>query len=306
MNILIFGARGRLGSELVARLSRGSDHVLGLSRQDADLTHPLSIARWINAQRPDVVINATAMNGMEQVDRDPHIGFLVNAAAPAVMARECADTGALFIHFSTDYVFSGSKVKLTLIEDDRPEPMGKYGWSKLAGEDAVRNCGDKYLIFRLSSIFGRDFRGVLDVVRQVVEKGRGGPDDPVQVLHQYCAPTSTLLIADAVHRIIKTVPREDWARVTGIYNLASRGGVWKRDYALYTLKAFLGDGPLGGHWSVVEGRLSVPRPEHTCLDSTRFEHTFGIQLPTWGADLDRAAREFAPHLPKPPAPVNGG
>lgn len=299
MNILIFGARGRLGSELVARLSHGSDYVLGLSRQDADMMNPFNVSRWIHSQQPDVVINATAMNGMEQVDRDPHIGFMVNAAAPAVMAKECAEIGALFIHFSTDYVFSGSKVKMTLIENDRPEPMGKYGWSKLSGEDAVRQCGDKYLIFRLSSIFGRDFRGVLDVVRQAVEKGRGTVNDPVQVLHQYCAPTSTLLIADAIHHVLK-VAREDWPKITGTYHLASGGGVWKNTYAVATLVEFLGDnGPAGGRWCVVEGKLAVPRPEHSCLDSTRFEKTFHCSLPNWREDLRRAAEEFRPNLPKP-------
>lgn len=285
MHIMIFGATGNVGSALVRRLHESKDHVTALTRADADIRHPLQVAKWISSQRPDVVVNCTAMNGMEQCDKDPHLALLANTATPMVMARECRDIGALFIHYTTDYVFSGTNDHQPLVESTMPNPCGLYGWSKFNGEECIRIAQGFNLIFRLQSIFGMKWAGPLGVVQQALDgKGRTA-DDPVKVLRQWCAPTSARLVADATAHVIETLPRERWERVPGIYHLATSEPVWKRDHGEHVLNEVLGC-PLWGRWHVAEGTLTVQRPVYTFLSSLKFADTFGYHLPTWREDLE--------------------
>lgn len=280
MHIMVFGINGKVGSELIERLT--TDHITGLTRADADLSQPLSAAKWIATQRPDVVINCAAMNGMESVAKNPHLAFLINAAAPAVMAHECAQVGALFIHYSTDYVFNGSREEESIEETWTPHPTGVYGWTKRAGEDAVTTCGDAYYIFRLSTIYGRQFAGPLDPITQAA-KGAGTLSNPIKVIRQFCAPTSARLVADATAHAIKAVSREGWREARGIYHLATREGAWRHDFVAWALAAakVAIERPL----AFKDAKLPLPRPLHSFLCSDKFQARFGYKLPTWREDL---------------------
>lgn len=303
MKTIIFGQNGKVGRELFwlchARKT-GDDVVIGLSSIDCDLRNPMRVFDFIIAERPDVVINAAAMNGMENVERDPHQGYLINAASPGAMAQACKRVKALFVHYSTDYVFSGAEHGL--FEHTHRDPIGAYGQTKAAGEDAVALCGDMYFIFRLSSVWGREYSGPLDVVNQAVTRHRGSAEDPVQVLHQYCAPTSGRLIAAATMHAVDTYFEsfDGHRKAHGIYHLATSAPVWKRDHANYVLGRVLGSRLPGatypGFWKIKEGTLAVKRPVHSFLITTKFQEMFGYPLPNWQDDFELTM----PLLPAPP------
>jgi dTDP-4-dehydrorhamnose reductase len=288
MNILIFGSNGRLGRELVERLK--SDHqVKALIRSDCDLLYfPNKAGELVVNHYPDVVINASAKNGLEACQKRAFDAFQVNTAALAAMALGAKLCGAMFISFSTDYVFSGDP--LGLYEDTPTKPWGVYGRTKLWGEEAIALCTDNYLVFRLSSLYGRDFAGVLQPIKQV-DNGAGTISNPVKVLHQYATPTSTKVVADAVSYILDKYSRKDWSRLRGVYHLATKAqGLTKVKFTERLLTSYFGASPNNGAWHITEGKLPEPRPIYMELRSDKFEQTFDYKLPTW----DTALEEFLP------------
>ena len=277
--ILLFGPTGKVGSELLSRLQRDAHHVIACPRQAADLTSPTAIHDAILKHSPDVVINAAAYNGMEACERDTQIADAVNTVAPALMASAARKVDAAFIHYSTDYVFSGDPFGLS--EESPIAPSGYYGWTKHQGEIAVSHSSDDYLIFRLSTIYGRAFAGPLDPVSQV-RQGRGTRDQPIGILHQRCAPTSARLVADATAYVLATTSREDLRRRAGIYHLATREGVWRADFVPAILDMVCGADPERQFATIT---LPIPRPVHSVLLTGKFERMFGYPLPDWRVDF---------------------
>lgn len=277
---MIVGPTGRLGQELVSILK--FDHQLDLiNRLSTDFTASVEkIGRIIRTHKPEVVINATAMNGMEQCAKDPFSAIEINAIVPGVMAGACKDIDARFIHFSTDYVFNGCEGGLR--EDTFPAPCGTYGRSKYNGEELVQTVGGNYLIFRVSSLYGRMWAGAVEAVNQVLQ-GKGTAENPIKVLHQFCAPTSTRMVAKAIKHVV-----ENTSDGRGLYHLATSHGIWKNRFAEWiTYEIF------GKDFVVQEGTLAVPRPEHTQLISTLFEKRFDYKLPSVFTDFS----EMLPYMP---------
>lgn len=273
MNITLVGPTGRVGSELFDVLKH-KHSVNVITRIDCDLNEPEKVGRLIRIRKPHVVINAAAYNGMEPCDKDPMMALEINAIAPAIMAAACKDIGARFIHYSTDYVFSGHETGL--YENTPTKPSGRYGWSKLKGEEMVSVVGDRWLIFRLSSIYGRSYSGPIDPINQVLQ-GKGTKENPIKVLHQFCAPTSAREVAIATQHVIEGYPT-----VTGLFHLATSEGVWKKDFAKYIIhRVFNKD------FVVEEGTLPVPRPVYTQLISDKFETTFKLGLRHWESDFEQ-------------------
>lgn len=281
MKALIFGTTGKVATELALAFSGAGHDVLRTDRKVANMEIPWALPRLLDLFEADVVINATAMNGMEQCTEDPARALLVNGVGPGWIAGECYRRGIDFIHYSTDYVFSGQPDGLT--EDMVPVPAGTYGWSKRQGEEAVARANSRALIFRVSSVYGRRFEGPLGPVAQA-QKGKGTPEDPIKVLHQFCSPTSARTIAAAT--LAAAERQRKGTPLSGIYHLASCTGVWKVDFAREAIHRILGPvGPTGRAWEVGEGTLPVPRPVHTQLDVTRFQEAFGHILPTVEEDF---------------------
>ncbi|PCU46681.1 dTDP-4-dehydrorhamnose reductase, partial [Listeria monocytogenes] len=161
MNVLLFGANGQLGQELLRALAplgtvtattRSGSLADGSPCDVADFNQPATLAALLDRVQPDVVVNAAAYTAVDRAEEDRDAAWRANADAPGVIARWCAAAGVPLVHYSTDYVFDGQGSRAYL-EDDATAPLGVYGQSKLAGEDAVRAAGGRHLIFRTAWVY---------------------------------------------------------------------------------------------------------------------------------------------------------
>ncbi len=150
--VLVVGASGLLGRYVVRTLAERHD-VRGATRQDLDVRDREQVRRFLKAVRPQIVINCAAISDVDLCERDPDLAFQVNAEGPRYLAQACRQIGAELVHISTDYVFDGGKGTPYTIED-QPHPINRYGASKWAGEEAIRQTWERHYIVRSSRIFG--------------------------------------------------------------------------------------------------------------------------------------------------------
>ncbi|MFA6604162.1 MAG: dTDP-4-dehydrorhamnose reductase [Patescibacteria group bacterium] len=220
MKVLIFGAKGNLGQELVSVFAAAGHRVVALDREDLDVLDTAALRRRILDEHADAILNAVAWNdvdGAEDPAKRP-LAFKLNAEVPGVMAAAAAKTGALFVHYSTDYVFAGTKPE-GYAEDDAPDPISAYGESKLAGEKAVWAASGRLYICRLSKIFGRP--GVSDLSKpsfvSIMLKLAATKPELAIVDEEVGCPTYTRDIAAATECLLaRNFP-------PGIYHLVNAG-----------------------------------------------------------------------------------
>ena len=143
--ILLIGRNGQVGWELRRTLA-AFGRITATDYPDIDLTNGDSIRRWVSDTRPQIILNAAAYTAVDKAESEPERAMQINGTAPGILAGEAKKTGALLVHYSTDYVFDGTKTT-PYVEDDLPNPLGAYGRSKLAGDQAVREAGGDHLIF---------------------------------------------------------------------------------------------------------------------------------------------------------------
>ncbi len=169
MRILVTGANGQVGWEL-SRSLLPLGEVIALDRNQADLSKPESLVPIVRALKPQIVVNAAAYTAVDRAESEEELAILVNSRSVEVLAEESHRLGALLIHYSTDYVFDGSKAS-PYSEDDSVNPLNAYGRSKLLGEQAIRNCGGDWLILRTSWVYaerGKNF--VRTILRLAAER----------------------------------------------------------------------------------------------------------------------------------------
>ena len=194
--ILLIGRNGQVGTELSSLLPRLGE-LAALNRQELDLTKPDDIRRTIREVRPQWIINAAAYTAVDQAEQDEATARAVNEQAPAVIAEEAKKIGAALVHYSTDYVFDGSK-KSPYEETDIPNPINVYGKTKLGGERAIQESGALHLIFRTEWVYatrGRNF--LLTILRLATQK-----QELRVVADQIGSPTTSREIAAATVKII--------------------------------------------------------------------------------------------------------
>jgi dTDP-4-dehydrorhamnose reductase len=310
--ILLIGANGQIGHELSAALPRVGE-VTALGRQQLDLAQPAEIRRAIREFRPALIVNAAAYTAVDRAESEAALARAVNADAPAVMAEEAKQTGAAFIHYSTDYVFDGTKTT-PYEEDDLPNPLSVYGLTKLEGERAIQASGVAHLIFRTSWVYatrGRNF--LLAVLRRATER-----EELHVVRDQAGAPTSAREIARATAQILTQLSAKQPGRislegVSGVYHVTAAGETTWYEYAKSILAEAVGT-PAPPSWfqeatgglpliarSVVpitaaEYIAPARRPGYSVLSNARLARTFSVQLPEWRKQLHsvfkaEAARE---------------
>jgi dTDP-4-dehydrorhamnose reductase len=290
--ILVTGRTGQIGWELQSALAPLGT-VIALDRGGMDLASPDSIRRAIRDASPDIIANAAAYTAVDQAESEPDLAMRVNGIAPGVMAEEAKRLGAVLVHYSTDYIFDGTK-KQPYVEDDPPNPLSQYGRSKLAGEQAIALSGATHLIFRTSWVYaarGRNFlRTILRLARERTE---------LRIVNdQVGAPTSARFIAEATAQVLRQVGDGHAAIAghAGIYNLTATGAVSWYGFASAVFaeaKARLGMTPPNLiPITTAEYPLPARRPANSRLDNSRLLAAFGLTPPPWDTMLKLCMKEI--------------
>jgi dTDP-4-dehydrorhamnose reductase len=285
--ILVTGAAGQLGCELAAALA-ACGRVVALDRAGLDLADRDAIVRTVRALHPSLIFNAAAYTAVDRAETERDLAYAVNAQAPQTLAEEARRTGAVLIHYSTDYVFDGAQ-RVAYDENDAPNPQSVYGASKLAGERAIAASGAASLVFRTSWVYGLRGRNFLLTIRRLARER----ETLSVVADQVGVPNWCRRLAAATAALVgRGLPylRER----AGLYHLSSTGQATWYDFA----RAIVGDAARPRVVPITTAEYPTParRPAFAVLDTTRFTRAFGFALPHWEHDL----RECLASPPEPP------
>ena len=276
MNILVFGHSGQVAAELRS-LDSADTHIVALARADVDLTDPTACGAAIAMHAPDAVINAAAYTAVDKAEDDAETADLINAQAPAAMARACATRDIPFVSISTDYVFSGAGIA-PWHPGDPPDPQGVYGRTKRDGEIAIEAAGGRYAILRTSwvvSAHGNNF------VKTMLRLGAERKALTI-VADQIGGPTGAAEIAQACIVIAQTLVSEP--EKSGIYHLSGTPDVSWADFAR---AIFDQAGITCAVTDIPSGDYSTPakRPLNSRMECGATQASFGIARPDWHASL---------------------
>ncbi|WP_439860610.1 dTDP-4-dehydrorhamnose reductase [Pseudomonas sp. MBLB4136] len=277
MKILLLGQRGQVSRELQLCLA-GQGELLVRGREQLDLADPQQIRQQLRALRPGLIINAAAHTAVDQAESEPELAFAINATAPGVLAEEAAALGAPLIHYSTDYVFDGGKAA-PYTEDDTPNPLGVYGQSKLAGEQAIRAVGGEHLILRTSWVYSLHGRNFLLTMQRLLQER----DTLKVVADQIGAPTWAGSIARASAELIAHW-RAGRAGPWGTYHLTGQGETSWFGFASAIAEQLRAQGkPVARLEAIPTSAYPTPaqRPLNSRLDCTRLQRDWHTQLPDW-------------------------
>lgn len=276
MRMLVLGRSGQVGTALTQSL-QGLGELIALDRAQLDLTKPDAIRTTLRDLQPQIVINAAAYTAVDAAESDQAMAFQINALAPRVMAEESERLGAALIHYSTDYVFDGSKQGAWL-EDDATAPLSVYGHSKRAGEQAITDVGGTHLILRTSWVYGLYGKNFLLTMLKLAESR----DSLAIVDDQIGAPTWALTIADATSAIIRDAGEPaQLASLSGIYHLCAGGHTsWFGFAQAIFSHASVQRKPQLRPITTAEYPTPAQRPHNSLLNTDKFRRNFG-DLPTW-------------------------
>lgn len=283
--ILLLGASGQVGWELRRSLSVVGD-ILAVGRnagrgESFDLTDLDGLAALLDRHAPDVIVNAAAYTAVDKAESERDKAFILNAFVPGLLGRWAAEHGALVLHYSTDYVFDGSKDG-TYNEDDLPAPLNVYGESKLAGDMALLQSGAQAWIFRVSWVYGLRRHNFLLTMRRLMQE-RDGLDI---VRDQFGAPTWCRSIAESsscvlIQLLCDPSLRHDSA---GVYHLAPQGDTSWYGFA-GEIRKLLGLGCELTGIATEDYPTPARRPSNSRMDATRLREVFNIALPKWQDSL---------------------
>lgn len=223
MKILLTGGSGQLAQELHPILL-SSGEVIAVDRARLDLSQPETIRQAIAEIQPHLVVNAGAYTAVDKAETEPELAQAVNGIAPGIIAEECEKLGATLIHISTDYVFDGSQ-GYPYQETDSTNPLGSYGKSKLAGEEAIRQAGNRHIIIRTAWVYGNGGKG--NFVKTMLRLGKDREEIRV-VADQIGSPTWTGDLAAAISQIIPEIKPE----ICGTYQYTNSGVCSWYDFAI--------------------------------------------------------------------------
>ena len=292
--ILIVGATGQVGVELQRSFAEYGE-IICRDRDTVDLAVQDQVRAMVREASPNIILNAAAYTAVDRAESEPDVAMAVNAGAPTILAEEARRTGALLVHYSTDYVFDGSKTS-PWVETDKPNPLNVYGASKLAGEEAIQKIGGKYLIFRTSWVFGPHGKNYLLTMLRL-----GRERDSLNIVDdQIGAPTSSIELANATRSIVGGVlggkfgATPNWA---GLYHMTCSGSVSWCGFAraIFTRAKSLLDGkmPVVNPISTSEYPTPAKRPPNSCLSNEKLEAHFAVHLAPWDAALDETVHRLA-------------
>ncbi|MDQ1120300.1 MULTISPECIES: dTDP-4-dehydrorhamnose reductase [Pseudoxanthomonas] len=297
MTLLLLGANGQVGRELRRALAPLGEVVCttrsgtledGAVCEVADFDRPESLPALLDRLAPAVVVNAAAYTAVDKAEEDRDAAFRANAESPGALARWCAAHGVPLVHYSTDYVFDGRGTAPYAV-DAPTAPLGVYGASKLAGEEAVRAAGGQHLIFRTAWVYASHGKNFLLTMLRV-----GAQRDELRVVaDQIGTPTSAALIADVTAQVLR-----QGTKASGTWHLTAAGqtswhGFAEAIFARAVAAGLLPRAPQVMAIPTSEYPTPARRPAYSCLDTTSLQRDFGIDLPAWETALDSVVAELA-------------
>ena len=281
MKILLVGARGQLGSDLLQVLAAAGHQVVPIEHSGFDVCSTKQVDHLIEIVRPEFVINTAAFHKVEECEEHALRSFEVNAVGPLNLARACSRSKVVLVHFSTDYVFDGRK-QTPYEESDIPSPVNVYGASKVAGENLVACNTERYFIVRTCGLYGHagsSGKGG-NFVETMLKKAAAR--ETIRVVNdQVLTPTSTVDLAVLVSQLIRT-------EAFGLYHVSCEGGCSWYEFAreIFAIQNL--------HVSLVPVRTevfasSVKRPSYSVLSKRRLNQ-LRLSMPDWRSSLDRYLR----------------
>jgi dTDP-4-dehydrorhamnose reductase len=277
VKILLTGKNGQVGWDL-ARTLAPLGEVVACDRAYLDLAVPDRVVSVVRSVHPDVLVNAAAYTAVDRAETEPELALQVNGTAPQILAEEARRIGALLIHYSTDYVFDGTKTA-PYDETDSPNPINAYGRSKLQGERAIQASGCRHLILRTSWVYGMRGRNFL---LTILRRARELPALKV-VDDQIGTPTWCRDIAAATTQLI---PEARTGRMGGLYHLCSGGATSWCGFARAILRMRQIGTPILAIPSA-QYPTAAKRPANSVLSSVRLLNDRGVGLPEWEVSLRR-------------------
>ena len=287
---LVTGSRGQVGAEL-ARALEGRVDAVALDRAALDLADAEAIRSAVRDTRPALILNAGAYTAVDKAESEIDAARAVNATAPGVLAAEAKRAGALLVHFSTDYVFDGTK-PMPYVESDPTKPVNAYGLTKLEGEEAVAASGCDHLVLRTSWVYGaRGKNFLLTMLRlagthpeiRVVDDQRGAPTSSRRIAEGVV----DLLLGSARYRPVEARDLERLRAASGLYHFTAAGACSWFEFA----QAIFAEQSLRRGRAFTAPRLvAIPtseyptparRPANSVLSNERLAATFGVRLPPW-------------------------
>jgi dTDP-4-dehydrorhamnose reductase len=282
MKILLTGKTGQVGYELERSL-QGLGEIIALDRSQMDLADLAKVRDVIRSVKPTLIINPAAYTAVDKAESEPNLAMRINGEAPAVIAEEAKKLGAAMIHYSTDYVFDGSK-SAPYVETDTPCPINVYGRTKLAGEQAIQAVGVPHLILRTSWVYGmRGKNFLLTILRLAQER-----DELRIVADQHGAPTWCRTISDTTAHIVANIQglpptqaADVWRAHSGIYHLSSQGDTtWHGFASAIMAQPVVAKKPRVTPIATQDYPTPAKRPAWSLLSCNKFNDAF-CQLPQW-------------------------
>ncbi|WP_435952996.1 dTDP-4-dehydrorhamnose reductase [Dryocola sp. BD626] len=293
MNILLFGKNGQLGWELQRSLAPlGNLTAVDVDSTDhcGDFSNSHDITETIRQVQPDIIVNAAAHTAVDKAESERDFALQVNATSVEIIAKEAAKLNAWLVHYSTDYVFSGD-CAMPWRETDSPSPLNVYGQTKLAGEVAIQTYCEKHLIFRTSWVYASRGNNFAKTMLRLA-KDR---EELAVINDQFGAPTGAELLADCTAHAIIHASRSP--EVAGLYHLVASGTTTWFDY----VNLVIAEAKKAGLPLAVTNVKPVPttaypsparRPGNSRMDTTKFQATFGLKLPSWEVGVKRMLAEL--------------
>ena len=294
--ILLTGVNGQVGHALKTKLTEYE--VIALSREQLDLTKDHDIRRIVRDVKPNLIINPAAYTAVDKAESEPELAFAINATAAQILAQEAARLGAALIHFSTDYVYDGTK-KTPYVETDEVNPGSVYGKSKLAGEEAIRAVGLPHLILRTSWVYGAYGKNFLKTILRLAAER-----DALRIVgDQVGAPTSSESIANAVAQLVDVwqPTQENQSGIVHFTNIGetswhgfsceiiSQYNVLMRTKNWLALKASIENIT---SITTVDYPTPAARPANSRLNNAKLKQVFDVELPAWQHALQQVMQSL--------------
>ena len=287
LKILISGKTGQISTELQKRFADLGELIV-LGRDELDLSQPEQIRAQVRAHKPGLIINAAAYTAVDLAENEPELANAINGTAPGIFAEETKASGIPLIHYSTDYVFDGTKAT-PYTEDDEPNPLNVYGKSKLLGERAIAGVGGDYLILRTSWVYASHGKNFLLTMQRLLQEK---PELRV-VADQIGAPTWAGTIAQSTRQLI-----EHWQAgkrgTSGVYHLSAHGHTSWFGFAQAIGEQLIAQNkPCAILEAIPSSAYPTPakRPLNSRLDCNKLERDWQVTQPDWHTALRECLAE---------------